>query len=382
MSRLPSNRAAMIALSKEDPSPGDDSPDGGPLPDEYTGAEQLAKTTSYRMPLVRDQPVPRNGPTYVCVYTVSSGRRLPFLRYLLYKYPDGEMAFPALPSGGGQRATDALYQTCCGVEAPPPAGFIVHRGATYVFYEYTGDVELTVLPAKHKLWWALVTEICNERTVVTFPVQEAVYTVFYANPMLCFLWKNDDTPYPAPIALYYGDDRRAAAYAALFGVQQADPSALYGPFFYFSTFQRSVRYAGWEYVRAMRRTGPNAQLFLAATGAPPVRDHGAVVRLAVFLGTARETKVLLGHGVRANDDGALREALKDREGTWAKDHDSLYAGPVRTSGGELALWAAAGNAQPTVVLRNYGWQTPLSVHTLDSRDLGVSWDNDSHYKIA
>jgi hypothetical protein len=383
MSRLPSHRAAMEALSREEPASFATDPSAvDPVPDEYASAEPRAKTTSYRMPLVRDQPVPRDGPTYVCVYNVSRSRRLPFLRYLLYKYPDGEMAFPSLPTGGGQRATDALYRTCCGVDAPSPAGFIVHRGATYVFYEYAGDVELTELPAKHKLWWALLTEICNERTVVTFPVQEAVYTVFYANPTLCLLWKNDDTPYPAPIALYYGDDRRAAAYAALFGVQQADPSALYGPFFYFSTFRRSVRYAGWEYVRATRRTGPNAQLFPAATGPPPLREHGAVVRLAVFLGTARETKVLLGQGVRAGDDSALRESLKDREGTWAKDYDSLYAGPMRNTAGALALWAAAGNAQPTFVLRNYGWQAPLSIHTLDSRELGVSWDNDAPYKIA
>lgn len=381
MSSLPSHRASLEALSREEPdSIRGTTPES--LPDMYTGMSQLTKSVSYRLPVVRDEPLPRDGPTYVCIYAISGLQRLPFLRYLLYKYPAGHMTFPALPNGGGRKATDALYRTCCGVDPPPPAGFLMHRGGTYVFYEYSGDVELTELPAKHKLWWSLITEICNERRVVTFPVDAAAYTVFYAYPVLCFLWKGNDTPYPAPIALYHGGDKRTAAYTALFGVQQSDPTALYGPYFYFSSFQRAVRFAGWEYVRSTRRTGPEAQLFLPATGAPRVREHGALVRLAVFIGTARETEVLLGQGIKPGDDAALREALKDREGAWAKDHESLYAGPVRDSSGDVALWAAAGNAQPTFVIRNYGWQAPLSVHEVDSRKLGISWENDAPYSIS
>ena len=313
----------------------------------------------------------------MCIYNVTTSRRLPFLRYLLYKYDDGTMTFPTATRREG---AGAVYARCCGVPAPRPAGFIENRGATYIFYEYAGDIALAELPSKHRLWWALITEICNERKVITFPVDEAVYSLFYANQALCRLWREDGLAHPSPVALYYGDGIGSAAYTALFGVQQADPSALYGPYFYFSTFVRALRYAGWDYVRATRKSGTDAHKFPAATGPPPKRDDGAVVRLAVFLGDWRDTRVLLGHGAKNDED--LRESLKDREGAWAKTADSLYAGPVRDSTGKLSLWAAAGNAQPSYVVKNFRRQAPLSLHAIDRSTLGDGWDNDGDYAIA
>jgi len=332
---------------------------------------------AYRLPVDRDGSPPSSVVTYVCIYNVTTGRRMPFLRYMLYKYDDGTMTFPTAADSAG---ADAVYTRCCGAPAPRPAGFIAHRGATYMFYEYTGAIPLAELPSKHRLWWALITEMCNERMVITFPVDEAVYSLFYANQALCHLWRDDGVAHPSPVALYYGDSIKSAAYTALFGVQQADPSALYGPYFYFSTFVRAVRYAGWDYVRATRKSSADAHKFPAATGPPPKRDDGAVVRLAVFLGDWRDMRVLLGHGAKSDDD--LRESLVDREGMWAKTADSLYAGPVRDSAGKLSLWAAAGNAQPSYVVKNFRRQAPLSLHAIDDGALGEGWVNDGRYAIS
>ena len=35
---------------------------------------------------------------------------------------------------------------------------------------------------ENNLWWCLIDEICNHRTVLTFPVHKSVFNLFYSNP--------------------------------------------------------------------------------------------------------------------------------------------------------------------------------------------------------
>jgi hypothetical protein len=278
----------------------------------------------------------------------------------------------------------------------------------YLFYEYTPQLSVQTVESSHQLWWALLTEMCNERMVITFPVDPSVYTLFYKHQELCRIRDRRGELAPQPHAQYYGGLSDSLAYAAVFGVQQADPTAQFGPFYYFSPFLRAVRFAIWSYKRSSQQIGTKKQQF-PGSGGPWIKPDiigGGVVRFALFTGDAEDTQFVLGHPSERIDESQLtiainekfdppkgltkddrkkRSKMTDRDALWAADYNSIYKGPIRTSRGDIMLWeflpTQKQNTYATYAIKDFRQQVALSVHQVDTKGIDDSWTADGEYRI-
>ena len=374
-------------------------------------------SATYELPLERHRNPPAGKYAFLCVYAMKLSPS-PFVQYMLYKYEGAEelMTFPIVQRNhrGGSallKQADDLYQKCC----DPPTGtddrckgFIEHDESIYLFYEYTPPLPVHTTKSNHQLWWALLTEICNERMVITFPIDSSVYTLFYTHQDLCRIRDHRGELTPQPHAQYYGGPSDSLAYAAVFGVQQSDPSAPFGPFYYFNPFLRAVRFALWSYKRSSQQIGTEKQQF-PGPGGPWIKPdfiEGGVVRFAVFTGDAEHTMFVLGHPSErrdkseytsttgkkfdppkeiTKDDLERRSKLSDRDALWAADYNSVYKGPLRTSQGDVMLWEFLPkhlqNSYATYVIKDFRQQTALSVHQVNTKDAGDRWVADGKYRI-
>ena len=372
---------------------------------------------TYELPLERHRDPPAGKYAFLCVYTMKVSPS-PFVRYMLYKYddPKGSMTFPIIQrnhSGGGKllQQADILFKKCC--DSPKGTddrckGFIEHGESVYLFYEYTPQLSVQTVESSHQLWWALLTEMCNERMVITFPVDPSVYTLFYKHQELCRIRDRRGELAPQPHAQYYGGLSDSLAYAAVFGVQQADPTAQFGPFYYFSPFLRAVRFAIWSYKRSSQQIGTKKQQF-PGSGGPWIKPDiigGGVVRFALFTGDAEDTQFVLGHPSERIDESQLtiainekfdppkgltkddrkkRSQMTDRDALWAADYNSIYKGPIRTSRGDIMLWEflpkQKQNAYAMYAIKDFRQQVALSVHQVDTKGIDDSWTADGEYRI-
>lgn len=394
----------------------------------YEVREQVASVVSlelsappshplYNLPVVRDRPPPACKYAFLCTYNITENPS-PFLRYMLFKYPgrEGKMAFPIVATdheGGDSLLDDAkrVYAKCClrnSHKTVPIDGYIEHGDCVYLFCQNHDAITVQESDSTKELWWALMSEICNERKVVTFDVHESVYRVFYRNPAACRLHYADGAPVPTPCAMYYGSRKRNLAYATAFGVQQADPYAMFGPFYYFSPLNRAARFSIWNYSRVPLRVGTAKQNLHKAKSRANKEDFakiddGGVIRYAIFTGSTNAIHVVLGHphdrvdtsaitlerkhrGNELSDsDKAKLSRVTDRNASWAAQHDALFCGPIKNEAGGSLLYHFVPpqfqNTYAQYVIKDFRQQVPMSIHMLDAEQAGESWTNTHDYQI-
>lgn len=371
----------------------------------------------YRLPVIKDRSPPACKYAFLCAYNIAL-KPSPFLRYLLFKYPGqhGKMAFPIIAKdhkGGDSLIQDAkkMYEKCCGTDdlfKITIDGFIEHDDCVYMFCRNPDTLIVQESKSTQELWWSLISEICNERKVVTFDVHESVYRMFYQNPTACRLHYADGAPVPIPIPLYYGSEKKNLAYATAFGVQQADPYAMFGPFYYFAPLNRAARFALWNYSRAPIRVGTAQQDIHQTRSRGSQEDiakhkDGGVIRYAVFTGPTDAMRVVTGHPKDPIDSSAITEKRKprdsvlsendkaklsrvtDRNAAWAAQHDALYCGPVKSEKNEALLYhflpRDIQNTYPQYVIKDFRQQVALSTHMLDADQAGEVWTNTHNYQI-
>ena len=311
---------------------------------------------------------------FACIYRVShclnrGNVLMPFLEYLLYKYPESNsstsdlLVFPFVKAAKARPVEEQANELVKDItsRALQPRGYIERGGSdVFIFYnlsntELDGVPKVKLINRKNELWWCLIDEICNWKTVINYPVHRSVFSLFYNNPPLLYL-QRDGNRVEIPQVAYYGSYYKFIPIAATLGELKQDAGAQFGPYLYFGTFRRSVRYAGWT---------PNYQPRVVYGKRIADKEgryvQGGLARFALFLG---KTKVLLDH---PND--SLDFNLK-KNTAWTKDFQSLYVGRIKL--GNTHLFAT----DPEYVVKRYDGQVPLSIHLLDMASLKRTWDPD------
>ena len=368
----------------------------------------------YHLPLERDTAPPSCSRAFLCVFSVTVYPH-PYIQYLLYKYDgdDGLLTFPIVAKDhkGGDallNLSNSLYAKCCGLDSSIASslGYIQKGDDVYIFYEYQVRIPLQTLPSSHRLWWALLDEICNHKKLLTFPVDSTVYKLFYENIELTRVMNSNDEVVPAPKVAYYGANSTTLAYAAAIGVQQSDPRASFGPFYYFSTFNRSVRFSIWDYARSSTQIGTKKQNLNIPGKTPGKHDSGGVVRHAVFNGGPFETFVPLGRKSEEKDESESARKRRERPGveilskidrekitkltdhdaTWAASWSSVISGILRGEDGQNLNWIGVPEINqsndPIIVVRDFSQQTALSVHYVNDDKSKDGWQNNVVYTIS
>ena len=323
----------------------------------------------------------------LCIYRINvKPSATPFLQYLLFKNRENVMVFPGFNGGNSNLIARAceLYDSIIGEKNACTnhyRGVMRVDDVLYVFYQYIHKKEDGVNPYKMKrdeLWWCLMDEICNWRKVLTMNVDSSVVKLFYDKPELIYLYDTNYNKLEIPVVGYHGTYHKLLEFIYTFGVKENDVSSMYGPYYYFSTFNRAIKYAGWNYEG-------NKELIQEHVVVDDKGrfDKGGLIRTALFM---NNMKLFLNHPLDSVDNSeysaaALKDIdrrekmriklkLVDYDAKWSSEYDSVYAGRVLMDNGEPLF------NYPEMVVKNNSQQVTLSIHIVDKKTLGEKWNSD------
>jgi len=340
-------------------------------------------------------------PVRICCYRINRTGLKPFLEYYLYKRSKtssrkDQMEFPEFPYSTA-KGTSLYEQSSRFIsklfhETREVSFGVKHDGAIYLFFELV-DTRFDVKERKRgsQWWWVMLCEIANYGLCCNFPISSSVRSVFNSFPTLLYLMgRREGSKHMNIIEIpdvgYHGTYYEYVPEIAAYGLRPSTINAMMGPYYYFGTYRKGIRYAGWTSTYTERKY--KGKVVTAKDGR---YIRGGMLRFAIFLG---KMKVLRNHPqdredytdlveerIRKNERNRRYEMMTlrmhDHNGTWTKDYDSIYAGCARLENGRCFM------TNPEFVLKDYKQQTCLTTHELDLSTLKENWDNkyDGYYIV-
>jgi len=332
---------------------------------------------------------PNGCKVFVCLYKIlfkiNSTKEGGFLQYLLYKYKKtdecGEiMSFPFLI-----KTTDMLKKSnelCTHLSNNPTKykGFLEFEGNVYIFYNDVGSIStICKLQSTDKYWWCLIDEICNNQTVIHYPVNDSVCKLFYNFPNLIYLYKGNRL-LETPTVVFKGSHLDITSYLAAFG-QRVSSRSRFGPYYTLGTYNWSIRWAGWS--RGYKKHIFNNKNISDNNGK---YKKGGVIRMAIFLGHLEHIEVIFNNKSSYFND--LISWYDDETGKKTKKEKDVYYGNAWKNTGKWALQFNAiivpkvkyknidsyFNINTEFIVTNNNDKKTLSIHELDMSTIKENWD--------
>lgn len=338
--------------------------------------------------------VPDETKIALCIYNINVSSTKPFLQYLLYKYPQKHgdiMIFPYKKYKGSDDAVTYSKKFArsiiSGFHMETDCEGYIEVGKTIFMFYNIGEIvnEVSKNTRSDKWWWTLMYEMVNMKSTLNFPIHSSVTSLFLQNKDLIYLLDETSKPYETPNVGYHGTYYTLAPQIESYGVRASSLYSMMGPYYYFGSFRKAVRYAGWtstykpRYVNDVLITDKNGRYISLEDSEKG--NPGAIIRCALFLG---KTKVLLNQPTDKDDisDERLKEyetmtkkpweyytrKMHDYSGSWTKEYNSVYVGKVKLENGSYFM------SNPEYVINSFDQQMILSSHLLDKNTLQVNWD--------
>ena len=300
-----------------------------------------------------------------CIYRIvhcknRSNAKLPFLQYLLYKYPDkieNVIVFPFIKYKGGDIMKIASkHVNSISNKTLECNGFIENDNNLYLFYNISNNDDYIIREIKLKtrsdvFWWALIDEICNQRSILNIPIHKSVYNIFLKNPALLYI-TYDDSRIEIPIVAYYGNYYKFIPIVAAMGQQAVSPINKKSSMFYFGSFRKAIRYGVWTPNYTIKYLD-NKQI----TDVDGRYNEGGIIRYALFLG---KSKVPLNEPYEKLD-----KVISNTD--WISSFQSLIIGSTDYDHKKLSI-------NPEYVVLQTNQSTSLSYHKIDNKSVNVNWD--------
>jgi len=293
----------------------------------------------------------------------------PFLLYTLWKYPKSNKEYSDLfifPFC--QPKKNQTWKTCVkqfrqklNKEKSVLKGFISNKDGFFLFFK--DDLATNTLSIKYRnkqKWWATIAEICNHKHILKFPIHKSVYNLFFQNPELIYLIDNNAKQIEIPYIGYYGNLAKFLPMEAVFGTRKSR-KALFGPFYYFGSYNSTFRYAIWtgnyKYLEILGKKVSDKE--------GKYKEDGGILRSILFLG---KSKVLLNHDSDINSNNGILKNMLDSKAIWSEKHDSILTGRAPLING----YPFRQNVGYTI--RKFKQQTILSIHLVDPKQSPRTWD--------
>ena len=320
----------------------------------------------------------KNKEVFLCFYGIFEREKNPFLSFLLFKYPSTDlMSFIKIKlSDNIEKSINEFSLRTMSIECNI-MGYKTYDTHHYVFcfldFPYMLQNEHS---KKSQLWWATIDEICNQHRVLTFDIHHSVYGIFFQNPSLIYLLDEDKKPLVIPRIGYYGCNYKLMSYVSALGIQQSEYTP-FGNFYYFNSYTRAFKYAGWDY---------NPGKYINVDEHNRV-EEGGIVRFAVFL---KNNRMFLNHpqdpkhSFNKNKSEQYEEIYKkyprliDVNGEWAKLNDSLYVGVMVDKNYKERFHKFV---REQYILKKFNDYVALSSHKIDKKTLGIEWKENGEYDI-
>jgi len=326
----------------------------------------------------------------LCVYSVNSHGKYPFLTYLLTNtgFRDG-FEFPILPIYQAltrEKLLDYSLVYLSGLavienfenfkNSTSFDGFYEYDGKLYLFFNVTkANVLLNDIHSTSPQF-ILMDEIVNTSKFCHIPIHEETSSFFIQNSQFIYLYTDDDQQIEIPSVGFMGEPTEAKLkFSVVFGESTRTKSALMGPYYYFTNFRNAFRRGGW-----MENDIKNTKSL-----------KGGLVRFALFAGTTKyiennindeeDRSDIKKERLEDNNLDRHKEALtiriSDHDGLWTNMYNSVYvSNKLELDDGSYL------EDTPILVLKDYEQQVPLSYHFIDKTTLGDKYDpNDFNYRI-
>lgn len=296
----------------------------------------------------------------LCVYSVNTDGKTPFLQYLLVHNGYDVLTLPKLPVYTLFNREDIIPYSSVYLSGILQAnkfeefsndisfdGFYEYSDDLYLFYDITKCKQyIDESYLSNHLILGLIDEILNHRKICNILVDHNTTAFFIKNETVIYLYDEHNKSYEIPVVGFVGKQSDTKIkFTEMFGESAKDKTAILGPYFYFTNYQNSMK---------------------------QTYDKGGIVRFALFMGHTKHVEnapndpidesEIKQHRLQDITLNRQKEVLtlriSDHDGLWANTYDSVYVGNLELDDGSLL------DDTPMIVLKEYVNQIPLSSHYL------------------
>ena len=309
----------------------------------------------------------------ICLFVVVVGNTTPFVEFCLYRDDDDTLRLPTIPVGNNtvEEAQVELTKVYSEWKADIGyRGFVVSGDEKILVYEWKNDTSdsLDTGTISSRWWRVMAAEIVNVRSMLSFPIRDDVCDFFLENSEFLFLRDENDVVYETPSVGYYGSYYKNIAMTSVFGLRREGPTTSLGPYYYFGSYERAMRYAIWSSSRKPMKVDGK----LITIDEEGRYDRGGLVRFALFMG---KTKVMMGRDSDMDDQSEISQELavnnsfikatmkiRDVDANWVLDFNSVRHGKytIKLEGRDPRVLV------PQIVVKDYNQQVPLSYYYVNT----------------
>lgn len=291
----------------------------------------------------------------ICAFEVDNQYKYPFLKYLLYKNKvSNKCYFPPFYITRDTikdimpRAATVVNKLLVGLTQAHEQlvfnGFKVFDDNIYMFFDLTKCMikHVELLWSTTNIWFAIIDELINTKTICNSPIDECVTNLFLKNNELCYLQNRQNENYIMPVIAYVARDEHKLHFTFVFGVSKSLNSSILGAYYYFTNYKNSLI--------THDDAASNVSQTLFTRG---------IVRFALFIENQKMIQNLTNAPIDDSEikkEETLLNRISDHNGAWATDYDSAYVGNILLDDGSYF------KNTPIVVVRDYEQQVSLSYH--------------------
>ena len=316
----------------------------------------------------------------IICFNINNKGKYPFFQFMLHNYLSGvpfigqmqnKFSFPSmgckdctsddLYSNLITHVSDNLLKTYHNIQLDPSKielkGYYENNNELYAFVDVSKiSVEPCLLYKNTEYWFVLLTEITNNQSVCDMKINKEVINFFITHCSYFFLENPEEhTLYPHPDVIYDGSHLKKADFQNVFGISKKDD--IYGKQYYLTaSLDNAFRNGGWN-----NTFSPEYKYDKLITDNEFGRYiQGGINRIAILSDKIIYKTIPI---VDVNDDQPINEFVD----SLFTLYDTIYIEDL--------------DKQPTILIKEYSQQIPLSYHKINKFSLQESWNEGKEYSI-
>lgn len=326
----------------------------------YKGLDILTKT---------EPDVKKKDPVKFCLYSISRKQEVDlktteqdksFLEFLLYREAN-ILSFPTI-----SKSTDTPSKECMNVLVKMFQGEIKIKYVGYIsnimFFE-TERIYNTAdyMQKSQLLWFVNVDEIINYRRSLHYDIDSDITELMLKNPELLYIVDENNNNLETPVTAYYGKSLNKVKAISVFGADKANYKSSLGPFYYFGTLNRGIRYGCWA--SDYKETFIND---IAITDKKGKYHEGGLAKFVLFTGSINMSFTRRGEKLSGSDkitkgveDGNYSgfDTIQESDKLWITNFDTII------------LDRTTNMDEPQFVIRSSKNEIPIAYYGLDTRNV-------------
>ena len=300
----------------------------------------------------------------ICLYSISmkedGENHKPFLEFLLYREKT-KLSLPVI-----KYSSNSPSNLCISVLKK-----MFSSDSSINYMGYMDDIlffemrQLYKYPPHKKsdelLWFVNVDEIINYKKSLHFDIDINITDLFLRNSELIYLVDEENNTLETPVTAYYGKSMNKIKPVSIFGVDKANYDASLGPFYYFGTITRALRYSCWTADYKERKIHKTS-----ISDKNGKYNDGGLVKFVIFIGSVnmtirRKNEKKSGFektikNIRENSYGGF-DTMSEKDKLWVDNFDTIIID--RTTNLEECQY----------VLRDMDNQVPLTYYTINTSNV-------------